>query len=117
MKNRIFKTLLLLFVGSIIFSCATHDGYMLSSASLSSNNFKYVVKDAVGTATATYIIGIGGHSKQSLVAEAKKNLLEKYNFKDNNALVNLTVNWKKTFVNPIAYRNRCTITADIVEFK
>ena len=66
---------------------------------------------------ATYVFGLGGLSKKTLVDVAKKDLLSENPLNDNQAMVNLTVNWKNTFVLPFAITNRCTVTADIVEFK
>jgi hypothetical protein len=117
MKKNLLHFAFTIFAISLFSSCAIHDGYMVNSASLSSNNFTFVKRDASGTTTATYILGIGGLSRQSLVDVAKKNLLMVYPLKDNQTLVNLTVNWKDTYVLPFAITKRCTVTADIVEFK
>jgi hypothetical protein len=117
MKKSILKSLLTLLVISFLSSCAFHNGYMLSSASLSSNNFTYVKKDVKGTAVVSYFFGFGGHSKKAIVDDAKKDLLSNNPLNDNQALANLTVSWKQTFVLPFSIRNRCTVTADIVEFK
>ncbi len=117
MKPRIFKSIMTLFIISLLSSCAMHQGYMLNSASLGSNNFKYVKKDLKGTAMANYVFGLGGLSKIALVDVAKKDLLNANPLKDNQALVNITVNWRNTFVLPFLITNRCTVTADIVEFK
>ena len=94
-----------------------HEGYMLNSAALSSNNFFYVEKELKGSAIATYVFGLGGMSKKALVGDAKKDLLSANPLKANQALVNITVNWKNTFVLPFATTNCCTVTADIVQFK
>ncbi|MSQ79844.1 MAG: hypothetical protein EXR21_09270 [Flavobacteriaceae bacterium] len=118
MKKANLKTAMTLFVISLLSSCAMHQGYMVNSAALSSNNFTYVYKDLKGTAMVTYVFGIfGGLDKMALVNAAKKDLLSKSPLRDNQALVNLTVNWKATFVLPFAITNRCTVTADIVEFR
>lgn len=104
----------------MISGCAMHQGYMVNSAALSSNNFSYVKRGITGTAIATYVFGLGGNAKNALVDEAKANMLSGYAehpLSDNRALVNLTVNWKLTYVLPFAISNRCTVTADIVEFK
>ena len=117
MKKRIFKSVITLFVICLLSSCAMHQGYMLNSASLGSNNFTYVKKDVKGTAMVAYVFGIGGNDRMAIVNVAKKDLLFANPLKDNQALVNLTVSWKNTFVLPFAITNRCTLTADIVEFK
>ena len=116
MKKRFLKAAMTLFVISLLSSCAMHQGYMVNSAALGSNNFTYVEKDVTGTAMATYVFGLGGLSKMAIVDVAKKDLLYANPLKDNQALVNLTVSWKNTFVFFVT-TNRCTVTADIVEFK
>lgn len=102
----------------MIFSgCAFHNGQMVSSVALSSGNFFYVKKDVRGTSKATYVLGFGGLSKRALVDEAKKDLLSRNSLRDNQVLINLTVDWKKSFIFPLAITNRCIISADIVQFE
>lgn len=118
MYNKVIKVTFLLTGIYLLSSCAMHTGYITNSASLSSNNFKYVQRGVSGTAMATYVFGFGGLSKTALVDEAKKDLLKNSNqLNDNQTLVNLTVNWKNTFVFPFVITNRCTVAADVVEFK
>jgi hypothetical protein len=109
-KKTIAITLLVVFQ-----SCAFHSGYMSNSASLSTNNFKYVKYHAQGTATANYFFGLGGNEKMALVNEAKKNLLENNPLSPNQTLVNITVNWKQSFIF-FVFTTRCVVAADIVEF-
>lgn len=99
-------------------SCAVHNnGYMLNSASLSSANFSYVKENISGSAVAMSILGIGGGLfKESLVNEAKQKMLSSYPLKDNQALVNITINYK-TAIGGILFSKTCTITADVVQFK
>ena len=117
MKNKIIKFLFLSIFITGFSNCAMHTGYMQSSASLSSNNFSYVKRDVQGTAKATYVFGIGGLKRTALVNDAKKNLLDNYQLQNNQALVDITVNWKQTMIMPFVMFNRCTVTASIVEFK
>ena len=63
---------------------------------------------------------MGGLSKQTLIADAKKDLLKNLKdgeLQDGQALVNITVNWKRTMYTPILVKVTCITTADIVEFK
>lgn len=115
MKNKITFFAVLLVMTSMLSSCAFHYGYMNNSASLGANNFKYV-KIVQGEATATYIFGFGGLEKQGLVLEAKRDLLQNYPLKDGQALANVTVDFKSTFI-LFVRTTKATITADIVEFK
>ena len=71
-----------------------------------------------GTATATYVLGIGGLNRQALVEEAKSELKQRLPLSDNQAYVNITVNWKTSYIIfGIIMRVKCTVTTDIVEFK
>jgi hypothetical protein len=96
-------------------SCATHLGMMTGSASLSSNNFK-MIKIATGTASTTKFLGIGGLGKDALVSDAKKNLMQNNPLKEGQALANVTVDFKTSFI-ILVVTEKCTVTADIVEFK
>ena len=108
--------LLVVVIGVVsLSSCGTHTGTMYNSTSLSQPNFKYVQKNIKGSATSVYFLGIGGFS-ESIAAEAKQNMLSKVDLKPNQALANLTVNWKSGFY-ILLFNKTCTVTADIVEFE
>jgi hypothetical protein len=113
------KTLkLIIAIAIIIFTstgCASHWGMMTGNATLSSNNFK-TIKIATGTAATTKILGIGGLGKDALVFEAKKDLLQNYPLKDGQALANVTVDIKTSFI-ILVVKEKVTVTADIIEFK
>ena len=96
---------------------ALHSGYMANSAALGSNNFSYVQMNMQGTSTATYIMGIGGLAKKTLVNEAKQEMLKSNPLQSNQTLANLTVNWKSSYYLGIVVITKCTVTADVVEFK
>lgn len=97
-------------------SCAIHSGYMNNSAALSQANFNYVQTGLSGTSTAIKILGIGGLNKQAMVDEAKDNMLMLDQLKSNQAIANVSVNWKSSFF-LLVVSTKCTVTADIVEFK
>ena len=111
------KNLLLIAALSIFLlsSCAFHTGLFTNSTSLSSNNFK-VVKLAKGSAKTTKYFGIGGLAKDALVFEAKKDLLANYPLKENQALANVTVDFKNSIMF-FVMETKVTMTADIIEFK
>lgn len=101
-------------VGLISTSCASHWGMMTGNASLS-NNFK-TVKMVSGTSSTKKIFGFGGLAKDALVLNAKKDLMQNNPLKEGQALANVTVDFKNSimfFVNS----TKVTVTADIVEFK
>ncbi|GAB3541454.1 hypothetical protein GCM10027443_40750 [Pontibacter brevis] len=90
---------------------------MASSASLNSANFAYAKQNIKGESTATYVFGIGGMAKESLVANAKQQMLASNPLSANQALANLTVSYKSSFYLGLLYRTvTCTVTADVVEF-
>lgn len=96
-------------------SCASHWGMMTGNASLSSNNFK-MVKMASGTASTTKIFGLGGLAKDALVLSAKKDMMQNNPLKEGQALANVTVDIKNSFMF-FVNKEKVTVTADIVEFK
>ena len=101
---------------AVLSSCSIHSGYMNNSASLGEANFKYIEKNIYGSAKTLKVLGIGGSGKYALVHMAKLNMLDSYELKSNQALVNITVNWKKTTY-LLASTTKCVVTADIVEFR
>ena len=97
-------------------SCAIHKGTLQNSASLSTNNFSYVKRNATGSARSMLVFGIGGFLKKSLIDEAKRELLRDNPLQDNQVLANITVNEKQA-VYVFVIVQEVTITADIVQFK
>ena len=109
--------LLVVIIGVVsLSSCGFHIGNMNNSASLSQANFDYVKTSISGEATSTIFIAFGGNGKKDLVEQAKADMLKGYKLKPNQALANITVNWRKSFY-LIVFQETCTVTADIVEFK
>jgi len=117
MKKSIIKISILISLIAILDSCAFHHGMMQGSAILSSNNFVYIKRDVSGSSAAHYFLGLGGLSKDELVAEAKKDLITKNKIQGNQTLLNISVGWKQTMVFPLILSNRCIVTADIIEYK
>ena len=101
---------------TFISSCALHTGFMNNSASLSEANFGYVTQSISGTAGTLQVFGIGGLDKMALVEEAKKQMLKENPLQPNQALANITVNWKNSFY-VVVMSSKVTVTADVVEFK
>jgi hypothetical protein len=119
MKKTVFKSALVAFVALTMSGCASYSGSMLNSASLSSANFSYVKENISGTASVMSFLGLGGgffKEDWGLVLEAKRKMLLANPLKKNQALVNITVNFK-TKVALCIISKACTVTADVVEFK
>lgn len=110
MRALIFTLLVCFFTSS----CAFHSGMMTGNAAISDSNFQYVAL-AKGTATTTHFLGIGGLKKDALMFEAKKDLLRRYPLRKGQALANVTVDVKRTFVF-IVMKTRATVTADVIDF-
>jgi hypothetical protein len=90
---------------------------MSGSASLDAPNFMYKKQNVFGEAQATYVLGIGGVARQSLIVEAKKNMLKANPLLKNQALANVSVSYKSTgFLGIIVVTVKCNVSADIVEF-
>ena len=118
MKKVILKSIFAISIAIFITGCAAnHGGYMANSAFLSANNFSYVKMNVQGTSTASYVLGIGGLGKETLVNDAKQQMLARSPLKSNQTLANLTVNWKNSHYLGLVIIVKCTVTADIVEFK
>lgn len=103
----------------VMTGCATvsHSGSFTPSASLNSANFSYVGK-ASGQAEIQYFLIFGGSETETLVDAAKQNLIASTPLANNQALANITVNFKTTKTGlRITSTKTCIITADIVEFK
>ena len=113
--KKVIKLLVVLIVVLSFSSCGIHSGYMDGSTSLSQSNFSYTQKSISGTSSTLMVFGIGGLGKGAIVEEAKKDMLKKHPLKSNQSLANITVNWKSSFYF-IVMTNKCTVTADIVEF-
>jgi hypothetical protein len=105
------------FLTLIVFlsSCAFHNGITTSSASLTHNNFE-VIGNVQGQAGTKKIFGIGGLSKDALVAEARQNLLKNNpKLDDGEILANITVDFKTTWIIVVS-ETIVTVTADIIRF-
>ena len=97
---------------------ASHSGVLLNQTTvqLSQNNFSYVATNQIGEATVTYIFGIGGMARKSLIYDAVKDLRTKRKLEDGQAWVNQTENFKTTIKLGIIVTTTCTVTADVIQF-
>ncbi|MEY2703008.1 MAG: hypothetical protein RLY43_1646 [Bacteroidota bacterium] len=111
------KLLSVLLVLTMMTSCmATFNGVFGTTTDLSSANFSYLTMNVEGKSKATYLLGIGGNDRKSLINEAKQDLLQKHNLKSNQALANVTTSFKNSNYLGLMQIVECTLSADIVEF-
>lgn len=118
MKNIIFTAActVLLFT-----SCAMHDG-LTRNANLNStevvlakNNFKIIARTQ-GSSKATYVLGIGGLSKNALVTEARNKMLSNANILGRSkAVINETVEIKRSFFLIVGIYE-VTVSGHVIEF-
>lgn len=99
------------FVG-LLSSCAQHFGSISSSSFNQPVQYKDV---AIGVAKTHNVLGIGGTGKDALTALAKKNLIQNYPLKPNEAYANFTVDFKRSWY-PFYFQQKVTVTADVVDF-
>ncbi len=106
------KLLIPLVFVTLLTSCATHNG-MISSSSL---NKPVVYEDiAYGVSQTNMILGFGGLSKDALILEAKKELINNRPLKENETYANFTVDFKRSFF-PFYNSTKATMSADVVRF-
>ena len=109
--------LLVVFAYTLSGCMAVHSGLMSSSVALSSGNFWYTKRSVTGTSVAKYFLGTGGLDKESLLIEAKEDLLRKHPLKSNQALANLIVSYKNaSYLFMLYHEVTCIVSADVVEF-
>ncbi len=116
---KIFRNSVLLLFLIMLNSCVTiHTGIPTTSGVLSGPNFKYVKTNVSGLSTSFYILGIGGNMHSGMIAEAKEDLMIKYPLGNNQALVNVIVDFKVSHIpgDFLIKEYTCLYTADIVEF-
>lgn len=117
-----YLSLIVMAVAAVIFlaSCGASQ-YLTNNTNLqqtnvvlSQKNF-HVVKNVESEASATYVFGIGGCSKESLKSNAVANLTKKANLTGSQALINVTVKSSGKF---ILFWNKLTFHASgtVIEF-
>lgn len=118
MKQSIFYLVGVASLCFLLTGCLTTQlGFMSDSASLNAPNFKYKKQNIFGESTATYVLGLGGAGRQSLILEAKRNMLKGNPLDANQALANISVSYKTShFLGFLATDVKCMVSADVVEF-
>jgi hypothetical protein len=112
------RNLFLIFLSSaLLTSCFTsHTGSITSSVALNQDNF-FIEESVSGSATATYIFGIGGNNQEALVAQAKRDLLDKTDFSlGSRALANEVLDFQVQSTLGIVTKVTATVTAHVVNF-
>lgn len=96
----------------LLSSCAMHQG-MISSSSLNRNVMYEDI--AYGVSQTNQVLGLGGLSKDALIFEAKRELINNRPLKQNETYANFTVDFKRSFF-PFYSQTKATMSADVVSF-
>ena len=83
---------------------------------LSDNNFK-VVGQAYGEASATYICGIGGMSREALYNNAVSEMTKNANLQGSQTLTNTTMHYSMQMITPFYVKVTCSASDNIIQFK
>lgn len=119
MKKIILLSILVLLITT---GCAFHSGLTRNlnenqtQVVLSKNNFK-VIKTVYGYSRTLKVFGIGGLSKQALIAEARNDMLQNVQMEGTSrALINEVVEVKRTYYYIFASEFKVTVSATVIEF-
>ncbi len=101
----------------LITSCSMNRSIMFTpSASLNKPNFK-IVKTVTGKAETEHILAFGGLNSRGLTNEAKADLYQNADLKENQTIANITLDSKTTFFFFFLYwKEQVYVSADVVEF-
>jgi len=88
-----------------------------TNVELSRKNY-HIIKRISGTANATYIMGIGGLSSQSLMEEAKKEMFNSIIDKEDEAyaVIYVTVEKHQKLIFPFYYKKSIIVSGYLIEF-
>ena len=119
------KKIIKLFVALFAVSCFTGCGHNLYPASnhnvsktevvLQGKNFR-VLGEASGTASATYIVGIGGLSQKAIRENAVAEMYKSARLTGAQTIVNINVHQHVGGVMPFYYKVQYIATGQIIEF-
>jgi hypothetical protein len=131
MKNFtiVFLSFSMLLLTSCYITTTTHSAMWHGTDSITTNsNFKYVEYGIIGSASATYYPAKWkreqGTVREGLVADAKANMREQYQLKQNQAYANLSIDILKTTKESIAGSAtsvekivlEVVVSADVIEY-
>jgi len=115
MKNILFS-ITVIFILILNQSCATfHGGNYQHGVTLSEGNYKYV-KKVVTTEELCYFLFWGGNNYDWLLDDMKEDLYKYSDLKDNQDLTNFMTSTQFKW-NPIFYKVKIKMTADVIEWK
>jgi type III secretory pathway lipoprotein EscJ len=109
-------TLLLLSSCSVFNPNVSSSNLNQTQVVLQSNNFK-VIKKVEGSASATYILGIGGLGKKGLVSAARKDMYDNSGIVGSQVIISEHTEWKTSNLIPYVWgRAVVTTSGYLIEF-
>lgn len=123
MNMKKLKLLLVLCISAILFSsCAGFNSTIYPKESpahtqvlLQENNFR-VIKTVEGEWSATYILGIGGLSKESLLNSATSNMYKNAQLTGSQTIINITSVVSSKTILGIYTKKTAIVSGTIIEF-
>ena len=100
--------------GTTMLNTANHYGTQ-TNVELSHNNFK-VIKQVEGFSSASYVLGIGGLSRNAARNNAINDMLKKANLRDGQTIVNIYVKNHISTIFGLYVRISYTATGEVIEF-
>jgi len=103
----------------LISGCSTTAGFVGHSINtevqLSQKNFK-VIASVTGEASASYILGLFGPSKQNLLDQARRDMIKKAKLVGtSNAVINVTTDIQ-VYWNPFMVEKTAYVSAEVIQF-
>lgn len=114
-----------IFLSGCTYSTTSHSFKFYGSTQESfGRDFFYVQYGVTGAATAAYTARGGGHVRDGLIADAKRNLIKAHPLGPNQSYVNMSIDVSKTEIGSIVQEDRvvarveltATISADVIQF-
>jgi hypothetical protein len=112
MKRILYLMVLICFITSCVIN---RNLSITPSASINNSNFKSV-RACSGSSKSFYFMGIGGFNHEGLMADAKRNLYDNADLKDNQIIANVTTDEFYKYLYPLVYVHKVILTCDIIEF-
>ena len=102
---------------SMVGCISTHNGvFQAPNIQFENPNFT-LIKTIDGSASTTYVFGLGAHNKDGLIKEAKEQMYKEHKFLQNQIITNITLDEKESWIfGPLIYKKTIIVSADIIQY-
>ncbi len=101
--------------GAAVHSNGLNADAILTNVTLTENNYR-IVGESIGTASATYVFGIGGLSRRAVTENATADMIRNADLRGPQAIINKTVDVKiRNYI--IVVEVDVTVSGQIIEFR